>query len=193
MGWTCWDEGHAVPTSAATLLGCWNLQQLYTPTLWWKFHGFERLQMSHSHRKPTETERVSVRNTGTANPRCCYDTVNGEGGFARLEYNVSKAISDYYPIHLNYNMIRKNKKSPTLQQSAVFCISPPAVSAVIMTMPPIMLITFKKNLIFGNHHLNTTQRAKEPNKALICATSFPSPEKSVFRQKYDRILNYHCI
>lgn len=70
------------------------------------------------------------------------DTVNGEGGFARLEYNVSKAISDYYHIHLNYNMIRKNKKSPTLQQSAVFCISPPASSAVIMTMPPIMLIAF---------------------------------------------------
>lgn len=122
---------------------------IHTHILSWKFHGFERLQISHSHRKPTETERVYVRNTDTANPRCCYDTVNGEGGFARLEYNVTKAICDYYPIRLNYNMIRKNKKSPTLQQSAVFCISPPAISAVIVMMPPIMLIAFYKTSSFA--------------------------------------------
>lgn len=81
---------------------------------------------SHSHRKPPEKERVYVRNTDTANPGCCYDTVNGDGGFARLEYNVSKAISDYEPIHLNYNMIRKNKNIPNITAECSFMYFTPS-------------------------------------------------------------------
>lgn len=79
-----------------------------------------------------------------------------------MEYNVSKAISDYYPIHLNYNMIRKNKKSP--QQSAVFCISAP----MMVTMPPIMLIVFYKTssfaIIISTQHAN--KELKSPTTRL---------------------------